>query len=128
MAGCKKSSRQMLINMLSDVKSAESRNGSGSNLLRCINVYKFRRPYTIRMLHNSIGSYRNLTLVALAALALAMLARVVSSGFFFCPQVTADLQQVLSTYNYTLEYRGVVTVKGKGEMMTYFLTSGPSSS
>lgn len=44
------------------------------------------------------------------------------------PQVTADLQQVLSAYNYTLEYRGVVTVKGKGEMMTYFLTSGPSSS
>uniref|UniRef100_H3C5T6 Adenylate cyclase type 5 n=1 Tax=Tetraodon nigroviridis TaxID=99883 RepID=H3C5T6_TETNG len=43
-------------------------------------------------------------------------------------QVTADLQQVLSAYNYTLEYRGVVTVKGKGEMMTYFLTSGPSSS
>ncbi|XP_008303526.1 adenylate cyclase type 5-like [Stegastes partitus] len=43
-------------------------------------------------------------------------------------QVTADLYQVLSSYNYTLEYRGVVTVKGKGEMMTYFLTSGPSSS
>lgn len=73
----------------------------------------------------------NLVLVALAtlaSLALAMLACVVLSGFFFCPQVTADLQQVLSTYNYTLEYRGVVTVKGKGEMMTYFLTSGPSSS
>uniref|UniRef100_A0A4W6EKB5 Adenylate cyclase type 5 n=1 Tax=Lates calcarifer TaxID=8187 RepID=A0A4W6EKB5_LATCA len=43
-------------------------------------------------------------------------------------QVTTDLYQVLSSYNYTLEYRGVVTVKGKGEMMTYFLTSGPSSS
>ncbi|XP_023265502.1 adenylate cyclase type 5 [Seriola lalandi dorsalis] len=43
-------------------------------------------------------------------------------------QVTADLYQVLSSYNYTLEYRGVVTVKGKGEMMTYFLTSGPSNS
>ncbi|XP_045909829.1 adenylate cyclase type 5 isoform X1 [Micropterus dolomieu] len=43
-------------------------------------------------------------------------------------QVTADLNQVLSSYNYTLEYRGVVTVKGKGEMMTYFLTGGPPSS
>ncbi|KAK9537130.1 hypothetical protein VZT92_004769, partial [Zoarces viviparus] len=43
-------------------------------------------------------------------------------------QVTADMYQVLSSYNYTLEYRGLVTVKGKGEMMTYFLTSGPSSS
>lgn len=51
-----------------------------------------------------------------------------SSAFFSSPQVTADLHRVLSAYNYTLEYRGVVTVKGKGEMMTYFLTSGPSSS
>jgi hypothetical protein len=42
--------------------------------------------------------------------------------------VTTDLYQVLSSYNYTLEYRGVVTVKGKGEMMTYFLTAGPPSS
>ena len=45
-----------------------------------------------------------------------------------CPQVTADMYQVLSSYNYTLEYRGLVTVKGKGEMMTYFLTSGPPCS
>ncbi|KAJ4921934.1 hypothetical protein JOQ06_021527, partial [Pogonophryne albipinna] len=43
-------------------------------------------------------------------------------------QVTADMYQVLSSYNYTLEYRGLVTVKGKGEMMTYFLTSGPPCS
>ncbi|MEQ2224031.1 Adenylate cyclase type 5 [Ilyodon furcidens] len=43
-------------------------------------------------------------------------------------QVTTDLYQVLSSYNYTLEYRGVVTVKGKGEMMTYFLTAGPPGS
>uniref|UniRef100_A0A3P8V8X9 Adenylate cyclase type 5 n=1 Tax=Cynoglossus semilaevis TaxID=244447 RepID=A0A3P8V8X9_CYNSE len=43
-------------------------------------------------------------------------------------QVTTDLYQVLSSYNYKLEYRGVVTVKGKGEMMTYFLTSGPPNS
>lgn len=64
----------------------------------------------------------------LKLLALATFACLLSSAFFFSPQVTADLQQVLSAYNYTLEYRGVVTVKGKGEMMTYFLTSGPSSS
>ncbi|KAG7256667.1 hypothetical protein CRUP_022317 [Coryphaenoides rupestris] len=43
-------------------------------------------------------------------------------------QVTTDLYQVLRSYNYTLEYRGMVTVKGKGEMMTYFLTAGPPSS
>ncbi|KAM8933344.1 adenylate cyclase type 5 isoform 2-T2 [Pelodytes ibericus] len=43
-------------------------------------------------------------------------------------QVTADLQQVLAANNYMLECRGVVKVKGKGEMMTYFLIHGPSSS
>ncbi|XP_068079526.2 adenylate cyclase type 5 isoform X1 [Danio rerio] len=43
-------------------------------------------------------------------------------------QVTTDLYQVLSSYNYTLEYRGVVKVKGKGEMMTYFLNGGPNNS
>ncbi|XP_032422801.1 adenylate cyclase type 5 isoform X1 [Xiphophorus hellerii] len=43
-------------------------------------------------------------------------------------QVTADLYQLLNSYNYTLEYRGVVTVKGKGEMMTYFLMAGPPGS
>ncbi|XP_063285253.1 adenylate cyclase type 5 [Pelobates fuscus] len=43
-------------------------------------------------------------------------------------QVTADLQQVLAANSYSLECRGVVKVKGKGEMMTYFLNHGPSSS
>uniref|UniRef100_A0AAY4C605 Adenylate cyclase type 5 n=1 Tax=Denticeps clupeoides TaxID=299321 RepID=A0AAY4C605_9TELE len=43
-------------------------------------------------------------------------------------QVTTDLYQVLNSYSYTLECRGVVKVKGKGEMMTYFLNGGPSSS
>lgn len=57
-----------------------------------------------------------------------MLTRELNIPFSICLQVTPELHQVLSSYNYTLEYRGVVTVKGKGEMMTYFLTSGPSSS
>ncbi|XP_058890110.1 adenylate cyclase type 5 isoform X1 [Acipenser ruthenus] len=43
-------------------------------------------------------------------------------------QVTTDMYLVLSGYNYTLECRGVVKVKGKGEMMTYFLNAGPLSS
>ncbi|XP_062390356.1 adenylate cyclase type 5 [Sardina pilchardus] len=43
-------------------------------------------------------------------------------------QVTTDLYQVLNSYNYVLEHRGVVKVKGKGEMTTYFLNGGPSSS
>uniref|UniRef100_A0A8C8IGK2 Adenylate cyclase type 5 n=1 Tax=Oncorhynchus tshawytscha TaxID=74940 RepID=A0A8C8IGK2_ONCTS len=43
-------------------------------------------------------------------------------------QVTSDLYNVLNSYNYTLECRGLVKVKGKGEMQTYFLTGGPPSS
>ncbi|XP_067890937.1 adenylate cyclase type 5 isoform X1 [Heterodontus francisci] len=43
-------------------------------------------------------------------------------------QVTTDMYQVLSAENYHLEYRGLVKVKGKGEMCTYFLNEGPDSS
>ncbi|XP_070350701.1 adenylate cyclase type 6 isoform X4 [Equus asinus] len=42
-------------------------------------------------------------------------------------QVTTDLYQVLAAKGYQLECRGVVKVKGKGEMTTYFLNGGPSS-
>ncbi|XP_033018618.1 adenylate cyclase type 5 isoform X3 [Lacerta agilis] len=40
-------------------------------------------------------------------------------------QVTTDMYQVLTVNNYQLECRGVVKVKGKGEMTTYFLNEGP---
>lgn len=43
----------------------------------------------------------------------------------FPPQVTTDMYQVLAANTYQLECRGVVKVKGKGEMMTYFLNGGP---
>ncbi|KAL1021441.1 hypothetical protein UPYG_G00013290 [Umbra pygmaea] len=43
-------------------------------------------------------------------------------------QVTTDLHQVLSEIGYVLECRGVVKVKGKGEMTTYFLNDGPPNS
>ncbi|KAK7881672.1 hypothetical protein WMY93_030081 [Mugilogobius chulae] len=43
-------------------------------------------------------------------------------------QVTTDLYQVLSGKGYALECRGVVKVKGKGEMTTYFLNDGPPNS
>ncbi|XP_072512663.1 adenylate cyclase type 6 [Salminus brasiliensis] len=43
-------------------------------------------------------------------------------------QVTTDLHQVLASKGYQLECRGVVKVKGKGEMTTYFLNDGPPSS
>ncbi|KAH0621303.1 hypothetical protein JD844_022445 [Phrynosoma platyrhinos] len=43
-------------------------------------------------------------------------------------QVTTDMYQVLTVNNYQLECRGVVKVKGKGEMTTYFLNEGPPAS
>uniref|UniRef100_A0AAQ5YBR2 Adenylate cyclase type 6 n=1 Tax=Amphiprion ocellaris TaxID=80972 RepID=A0AAQ5YBR2_AMPOC len=43
-------------------------------------------------------------------------------------QVTTDLHQVLANKGYVLECRGVVKVKGKGEMTTYFLNDGPPNS
>lgn len=43
----------------------------------------------------------------------------------FILQVTTDMYQVLAANNYQLEYRGVIKVKGKGEMTTYFLNEGP---
>uniref|UniRef100_A0AAR2K682 adenylate cyclase n=1 Tax=Pygocentrus nattereri TaxID=42514 RepID=A0AAR2K682_PYGNA len=43
-------------------------------------------------------------------------------------QVTTDLHQVLATKGYQLECRGIIKVKGKGEMTTYFLNDGPPSS
>ncbi|KAM6395047.1 LOW QUALITY PROTEIN: adenylate cyclase type 6 [Rhynochetos jubatus] len=43
-------------------------------------------------------------------------------------QVTTDLYQVLAAKGYVLECRGLVKVKGKGEMTTYFLNAGPGES
>ncbi|XP_054253066.1 adenylate cyclase type 6 isoform X2 [Indicator indicator] len=43
-------------------------------------------------------------------------------------QVTTDLYQVLEAKGYVLECRGLVKVKGKGEMTTYFLNAGPGGS
>ncbi|KAA8590823.1 hypothetical protein FQN60_001766 [Etheostoma spectabile] len=54
--------------------------------------------------------------------------RMDSTGVPDCIQVTTDLYQVLANKGYVLEYRGVVKVKGKGEMTTYFLNEGPPNS
>uniref|UniRef100_A0A8C7G985 Adenylate cyclase type 6 n=1 Tax=Oncorhynchus kisutch TaxID=8019 RepID=A0A8C7G985_ONCKI len=54
--------------------------------------------------------------------------RMDSTGVPDCIQVTTDLHQVLSDIGYVLECRGVVKVKGKGEMTTYFLNDGPPNS
>ncbi|XP_053704628.1 adenylate cyclase type 6-like [Synchiropus splendidus] len=53
--------------------------------------------------------------------------RMDSTGVPDCIQVTTDLYHVLVNRGYQLDCRGVVKVKGKGEMTTYFLTSGPCS-
>lgn len=54
--------------------------------------------------------------------------RMDSTGVPDCIQVTTDLYHVLANNGYQLECRGVVKVKGKGEMTTYFLTNGPPGS
>ncbi|XP_078542039.1 adenylate cyclase type 6 [Lissotriton helveticus] len=54
--------------------------------------------------------------------------RMDSTGVPDCIQVTTDLHQVLADKGYKLECRGVIKVKGKGEMTTYFLSEGPTSS
>ncbi|XP_076839888.1 adenylate cyclase type 6 isoform X2 [Brachyhypopomus gauderio] len=54
--------------------------------------------------------------------------RMDSTGVPDCIQVTTDLHQVLVNKGYQLECRGMVKVKGKGEMTTYFLNDGPPNS
>uniref|UniRef100_A0A3Q2FHX3 Adenylate cyclase type 6 n=1 Tax=Cyprinodon variegatus TaxID=28743 RepID=A0A3Q2FHX3_CYPVA len=54
--------------------------------------------------------------------------RMDSTGVPDFIQVTTDLYHVLANNGYQLDCRGVVKVKGKGEMTTYFLTSGPPGS
>ncbi|XP_056154657.1 adenylate cyclase type 6-like [Lampris incognitus] len=54
--------------------------------------------------------------------------RMDSTGVPDYIQVTTDLYHVLVNRGYQLDCRGVVKVKGKGEMTTYFLTSGPQGS
>uniref|UniRef100_A0A8C6NM89 Adenylate cyclase type 6 n=1 Tax=Nothobranchius furzeri TaxID=105023 RepID=A0A8C6NM89_NOTFU len=54
--------------------------------------------------------------------------RMDSTGVPDCIQVTTDLYHVLAKNGYQLDRRGVIKVKGKGEMTTYFLTSGPPGS
>uniref|UniRef100_A0A674MF75 adenylate cyclase n=1 Tax=Takifugu rubripes TaxID=31033 RepID=A0A674MF75_TAKRU len=51
--------------------------------------------------------------------------RMDSTGVPDYIQVTTDLYHVLDGNGYKLDCRGLVKVKGKGEMTTYFLTSGP---
>lgn len=40
---------------------------------------------------------------------------------FYCLQVTEEVQRILKRCSYEFMCRGKVSVKGKGEMLTYFL-------
>lgn len=41
---------------------------------------------------------------------------------FFLFKVTEEMYAILKDHGYPLECRGYIKVKGKGEMLTYFLT------
>ena len=44
-----------------------------------------------------------------------------STGKAGCIQVTDETYRILLLYGYTFEQRGLVNVKGKGQLMTYYL-------
>jgi len=52
--------------------------------------------------------------------------RMESTGRSGCIQVTQETYRILRLYGYVFEQRGLVNVKGKGQLMTYYLISkGP---
>ncbi|ELT87487.1 hypothetical protein CAPTEDRAFT_155468 [Capitella teleta] len=53
--------------------------------------------------------------------------RMDSTGKSDSVQVTPDIYHALSPKGYVFECRGLVTVKGKGDMLTYFLLGKPPS-
>ena len=44
------------------------------------------------------------------------------NSIFLFAQVTQSVYNILSTRGYTFECRGLVAVKGKGKMVTYWMT------
>lgn len=49
-----------------------------------------------------------------------------STGKAGCIQVTAENHRILRLFGYQFEQRGLVNVKGKGQLMTYYLVGrGP---
>lgn len=49
--------------------------------------------------------------------------RMESTGKAGAIQVTQETCEILQKYGYCFEQRGLVAVKGKGELMTYYLKS-----
>ncbi|XP_022190546.2 adenylate cyclase type 3 [Nilaparvata lugens] len=55
--------------------------------------------------------------------------RMESTGKAGCIQVTEETCNILQNFGYIFEQRGLVAVKGKGQLMTYYLVGkGPTSS
>uniref|UniRef100_UPI00358F5831 adenylate cyclase type 5 isoform X2 n=1 Tax=Myxine glutinosa TaxID=7769 RepID=UPI00358F5831 len=54
--------------------------------------------------------------------------RMDSTGVPDHVQVTTDMYTILAAKGYRMQCRGMIKVKGKGEMMTYFLSGGPAFS
>lgn len=50
--------------------------------------------------------------------------RMESTGKAGAIQVTEETCHILQQFNYTFEQRGLVAVKGKGQLMTYYLQVG----
>ena len=49
--------------------------------------------------------------------------------YVLCWQVTEETYRILKAFGYQFEQRGLVNVKGKGQLMTYYLTGrGPELS
>lgn len=48
--------------------------------------------------------------------------RMESTGKAGAIQVTQETCEILQTFGYTFEQRGLVAVKGKGQLMTYYLS------
>ena len=46
-------------------------------------------------------------------------------AFFYILKVTSEVYNILSVKGYMLQCRGMVKVKGKGDMLTYFLVGRP---
>lgn len=80
------------------------------------------------MLNNVISAMSGFALFMELILGSGINSTISDFSFFLILQVTTDMYQVLTLNNYQLECRGVVKVKGKGEMTTYFLNEGPPAS
>lgn len=63
----------------------------------------------------------SLTLDSLLSIKVNVASRMESTGKAGAVQVTEETCHILQMFGYTFEQRGLVAVKGKGQLMTYYL-------